>query len=140
MHFSLNRCGTDPALSSYFEAVLYTYLCSDHDDLQNLDSHFPGYVSTGPVLLTGAHEVVSQVVSQLLLLDKLLSHVRAAMKTETLGSSRWTLLVCKQSGAVEDNSLYLLAYFLCRKQHIALRKKMQKWHCERAVISYVTDV
>ena len=53
-----------------------TYLCCDHDNLQDLDSQLPGNVSSGPVLLTRAHEVVPQVISQLLLVHHILSHDR----------------------------------------------------------------
>lgn len=57
--------------------VMGTYLCSDHDDFENLHPEFPGKVSPGPVLLTRAHEVKLEVVSQVLLFDNILSCDRA---------------------------------------------------------------
>lgn len=52
-------------------------MCGDHDDFQNLHPKLPGYVPPGPVLLTRAHEVILQVISQVLLFDAVLSHDRA---------------------------------------------------------------
>lgn len=50
-----------------------TYLCGDHDDFQDLDSHFPGNVSSGSVLLTGAHEIIPQVISEVVLFYNVLT-------------------------------------------------------------------
>lgn len=58
-----------------------TYLCSDHDNFENLHPEFPGQVSPGPVLLTRAHEVKLEVVSQVLLFDNILSCDRAENNT-----------------------------------------------------------
>lgn len=55
------------------QETLSTYLCSDHDDFKDLHSQLPGQMSSGPVLLTRAHKVVLQVISQFLLVHNVLS-------------------------------------------------------------------
>lgn len=91
------------------QRVHCTHLCSDHDDLQNLDPHFPGNVSSGPVLLTRTHEVILQVISQALLLDEILSNVRAATKEKqvTNGNS------CTSVADFRDTSVHQSVFLFC---------------------------
>lgn len=63
--------------SSLLIRTQWTYLCCDHDDLQNLHPKFPGYVLPRPVLLTRIHEVKLQVISQLLVFEEVFAHGRA---------------------------------------------------------------
>lgn len=59
-----------------------SYLCGDHNDLEDLHPKLPGYVLPGLVLLTRVHEVEFEVISQALVLDDVLTRGRTGTETQ----------------------------------------------------------
>lgn len=86
------------------------YLCGDHDDFENLHTEFPWQSLSRPVLFTRAHKVVSQVVSQSILLG----HVQGQCRPTTNPPFQEKSLSRAGFSYLHDNKV--LCFWACMKR------------------------